>query len=212
MFQPPEHHSKPFQLYPGITGPKGEAITECVVRLLTRKDEREIAACLEGTRDDARLARQIARLGSIADRSELMSAVEHLALVDELRIRQKAAELEAECLATAEAPPLTVRKIVSPTDIISGQIALAPGVFIGDQWQKFCIVKLLTRGEWKQMQAEQDEIKRVDTELYLSVVQFGTCTKVEPSHIDQLTDGDVGRIMMAIEELAAQYAPLSKSE
>src|SRR6185436_3550020 len=134
-------------------------------------------------------------------------AVDNLLRGDELRIRSEMAKLDAKFLPT-EPPPLpTVKRILRATDIVSKPFALNPGLTINGQQIKTCVVRLLTKGEWKTLEAEEDRIKKDDLFFLLSVVQFGNIIEIKPEHIDQLVDVDIQRINGQIGELEAQYAP-----
>lgn len=200
-----------FTLYPGVVI-DGQPKTECVVTLLTRDQVKDIQKEPEGQREDMELMYSIVRLGDVTDPTFIGVALGSLMVTDEIRIRQAVTQLQAECLTEGAPEPPTVRRIMPEIDLVSEPFALNPGVFINGQWQRTCSVRLLHRGEWKQIQAEPDPINQDDLSLYLSIVQLGNCTAVELAHVDQLTGGDVDRINEAIEELRAQYAPGSKSE
>ena len=94
---------------------------------------------------------------------------------------------------------------------MSETFSLSPGVLINGQRVTTCVVRLLSRGEWRQVDAELIKMKRDDLYYLLSIVQFGDFTEVTPAHIDQLYDVDVRRINDEIGRLEGLYAPESKS-
>ena len=203
--------SDPFKLSPGIVV-KGARITDCQVRLLTRGERKAIALEQdETTRDDLFFAQSIARLGTIEDRNEISEAVDSLLRGDELRIRGEMAKLDAKFLPTEPPTSPTVKRILRATDIVSKPFALNPGLAIDKQQIKTCVVRLLTRGEWKKLEAEDDGIKKDDLFFLLSIVQFGNIIEIKPEYVDQLVDVDIQRINGEIGELGAQYAPETKS-
>ncbi len=211
--KPLEKLSEPFQLNPGVKDDHGTVLTECVVRLLTRADQKKLAKEPDATREDAALARRVYSVGGNTERTFIQDALDAMALVDLARIQQQYALLEADCLTGGggDAAGPRVRKIVKATDILSAPIQLNPGVYIDGEWRKTAIVRLLTRGEWKKLQAIPDDVERDDLALYFALVQLGDVVNVTPEHIDELTDGDVDRINRALEELAAEYAADTKS-
>ena len=192
---------------------RGAKISDCQVRLLTRGERKAIALEQdETTRDDLFFSQSIARLGTIDDRNEISEAVDSLLRGDELRIRSEMAKLDAKYLPTEPPTQPTVKRILRATDIVSKPFALNPGLTINGQEIKTCVVRLLSRGEWKTLEAEEDRIKKDDLYFLLSIVQFGNVTEIKPDYIDQLVDVDIQRINGQIGELEAQYAPASKSD
>ena len=88
-----------------------------------------------------------------------------------------------------------------------------PGIQSADeQWQRSCVIRLIRRGEWKQIQAEPDPRKREDLILLFTLVQIGDILKVEQEHIDDLLETDIERINKESEVLRALYALDSKSD
>ena len=211
MFKPAEAHSKLFHLNPGIRTSKGEALTECVVRLLTRADIKEIAREPEASRDDAALARHIVRIGDVTESSSILLAVAELVSVDELRIRTQVAEFEAECLKPADAVKPVTRPPLRETDIAGEVFTLSPGPLIHGARATACRVRLLTRAENKIIEAQADPEVRDDLFFLFAIIQLGNHTQITQEHIDALTLDDAERIGDAYTELRAQYAPDSKS-
>jgi hypothetical protein len=190
----------------------GKPLTACKIRLLTRGDNKFIAAAQESERDDVALARAIVQIGEIKEREIISSLLDVLTVPDELRIRDALARLEGECLKEAGGSTLDpLARILSPTDISSEPFALNPGIVIGAKKLTSCIVRLLTRGEWKKIIAETSTATRDDLALLHGIVQLGDQTNITMEHINALTDVDVGRINEEAERLRAQYAPESKS-
>jgi hypothetical protein len=218
------YQSEPFNLIPGLTV-DGEPVSECVLRLLTRNDLKLIAECRaedekaqeKGGKglnppEDIELSTCIARLGSITDRTFIRLCIDQLADVDIARIRAKYLEMQSSCFpdtGVVEEPKNI--KILRETDIRSKPFELNPGLEINGQWHKSAVVRLLRRGEWKQIVNEQDPVKRSDLELFHSIVQIGDCTKFTMADLDNLTDVDQERIFKAAEGLRAEYAPQPKS-
>ena len=204
--------STSFELNPGIVL-KGVKIKHCQIRLLTRGERKAIALEQdETTRDDLFFAQSIARFGTIEDRNEIGDLVDKLVRADELRIRGEMAKLDAKFLTT-DTPPEepAVKKTVRASDILSEPFSLNPGIVINGQRVTTCVVRLLTRGEWRQVQALENKAERDDLYYLLSVVQFGEVTNTTPGHIDELLDVDVQRINDEIGRLEELYAPESKS-
>src|ERR1051325_11150670 len=142
--------SKPFRLYPGLLiGDK--LVEECVVTLITRGERKSIDKEAEKDREDTALAWSILRLGEVTDRSLILASLNELAEIDVARITAQIAKLEANCLEVGEVQGPTVRRTVNTTDICSQPFALNPGITIDGKEQKSCIVRLLRRGEAKQM-------------------------------------------------------------
>ncbi|MBI3654071.1 MAG: phage tail assembly protein [Acidobacteria bacterium] len=202
--------SRPFRLHPGvIIGDR--FVDECVVTILTRGEKKALEKEPEAVREDTAIAWSIIRLGDLTDRTLILSAINDLADVDVSRITQQIAKLEADCFEAGEVQEPAIRRIVTTTDIVSQPFALNPGITVNGKEQKSCIVRLLRRGEVKQMQAQKDEMLADDMFFRFVIVQIGEVISLTNDDIDKLTDGDIQRIQEAYAELRAQYAPESKS-
>ena len=204
--------STTFELNPGIVL-KGAKITDCQVRLISRADRKVLPLVESETeREDTFLTQSIARFGSITDKNQIRDLIDKLYMGDELRIREEIATLEAQFVRASKKPEEpAVKKIVRASDILSEPFSLNPGVLINGQRVTTCVVRLLSRGEWRQLEAEQNSIKKNDLYFLLSIVQFGDITEITSEHIDELLDVDVQRINDEIGRLEEIYAPDSKS-
>jgi hypothetical protein len=205
--------SKPFRLNPGILV-DDKLTTECVVTLLTRGEKKALQKEPESSREDTALAMSIISLGEVTDRSLILANLDNLAEIDVLRISQKVKELEEEYLVDGERPDLLelLRKIPHVYEIRSEPFELNPGIPTEDgKWHKSCIVRLMTRGEAKQVQQRQSTSEADDIFLRFVIVQVGELLNPTPEQIDLLIDTDIERINEEYEALRAQHAPSSKS-
>jgi hypothetical protein len=205
------HESPVFPLKPGVMI-EGKLCDSAVVRLLTRGDEAAIQKEPEDTRENVRLLRSIVRLGDFTDNTVIGMALNYLTTTDEVRIRVAIAQLESESLADPLSEDKEIRvRATLPTDITSAPFELNPGIHFMDKQQTICVVRLLRRGEFNSIDREPDEQTRDDLTLLHTIVQIGEIRDVRQVHIDQLVGVDIKRINKATEELAALYAPSSKS-
>lgn len=202
--------SAPFKLYPGVII-VDKLVAECVVTLLSRGEKKAIEKEPESNREDTALAWSIIRLGDITDRTLILAALNDLAEVDVIRISREVQKLEEQCFEAGEVVEPLARKTINTSDIASQPFALNPGVTIGGREQKSCVVRLLRRGEIKEIERATSDTEKDDLFFFYTIVQLGDCMSVQLEHIDALADGDVQRINEAYEELRAQYAPTSKS-
>lgn len=202
--------SKPFRLHPGLIV-EDKLVNECVVTLLTRGDKKALQKEPESTREDTAIAQSIVRLGDITDRSLLLAHLDDLAEVDVIRINREIQRLEELCFEVGEVLEPYQKKTINTSDIASEPFALNPGVTIDGKEQRSCIVRLLRRGEIKEIERAGSDAAKDDLFFFYVIVQLGDCLNVTLEHIDALADGDVQRINDAYEELRAQHAPSSKS-
>lgn len=211
QIRPAAIESNPFPLRPGVVV-DGKLLTDCVVRVLTRGEEKEIAQEPEEERGGLELCRSIVRLGNITDQAIISEAFDFLVGTDIFRIQQAISNLQAECFTDQSIDePATIRTLRT-TDIKGAAFRLNPGLVIDGRNVNSCVVRILRRGEDKLLEKEPDPTKRDDLFLYLCVVQFGDCVNITPEMIDMLTADDCNRISDAYKELRAIYSPSDKSE
>jgi hypothetical protein len=201
------------KLNPGFTfiDSKGQQhrIDEAEIGLLTRAERKVILAVKDDPveQDDVALLKRVKRLGPVTDSNEIRAALEYLPGPDEERIRLAVEEFEKTFEAASKPAPPKAKRIVEESDILSSVFALNPGVVINGKAHKSCVVRLLRRGEWKQIDAEADEEKKNDLALWLSIVQLGDLTEVELEHIDLLASGDEERINEEVKRLEDSFRP-----
>lgn len=206
----PPFHSEPFPLRPGVQIGDIQA-TECVVRLLTRGDEKVVAKEPEDNQATIALARRIVRLGTVDDPSLILLAVQDaLTKTDEFRILSAYAALEARALGSDEPEPVRLRRTAYSTDVIGEPFELKPGFIWDGKPIKTAVVRLIRRGEFRLIEKETDETRRDDLTIYFSLHQLG---ESEPTFemIDLLTSPDMKRILDQEEALRARNAPADKS-
>jgi hypothetical protein len=95
--------------------------------------------------------------------------------------------------------------VVLATDILSALFPLSPGINVDGKEIKSCVVRLLRRGELKQIDSVADPVEQSDLSLWLSIVQFGDITDVTREHVDMLTAVDEERIQKEIAELQSSF-------
>jgi hypothetical protein len=192
------------KLNPGFTY-KGQRITEAQVRLLNRADRKAIARRAPEEQDEAFLLRSIVSFGQVKDRTEIASAFEYLLAPDEERITRALNALQAQFADAPEPEQPKVKRVVLATDLLSKPFGLSPGINIAGIEIKSCVVRLLRRGELKQLDAVADPVEQSDLSLWMSVVQFGDITDVTREHIDMLAAVDEERIQREIAELQDSF-------
>lgn len=203
--------SQPFTLNPGVVF-DSKVQKECVVRLLTRRDFVAIAKLgTDEERADALLARSIQKLGTITDQSLIAEMVEFLTRPDFDRINEQIAALETQYSEAPATSLAALRKRIPSTELVSDPFPLNPGITINKKHLASCIVRLMTRGEWKKIEAESDPLVRDDMSLGLSIVQLGDETLITEEHLNALTLPDTARINTALEDLRVRFAPETKS-
>jgi hypothetical protein len=203
--------SEPIKLSPGIHI-DGRHIKEAVVRLLTRSDRKAAVRMGAEERDDFLFIRSIHSLGDVTDQSIIAEAAAMLATPDESRLRVALSLLEAQHM---EAPELREEerqlRIKPPEcDIVSEVFALNPGFTFKGKEYKTAAVRLLTRGQWKAINAEPEEGTRETMSLLYSVAEVGG-EKPTAELLARIADTDNERLVRAGEELRAHYALGSKS-
>jgi hypothetical protein len=202
-------------LRPGVRIDQTEFV-EATVKLLTRGEQSAIFKLPEAERVDAQIARVIHSLHGArgieqTDRGIIASVIDALAVVDADRILSAAAELEQEYTQLSPAgPPVPLPRIPGNTEIISDAFELNPGIQVGGEKITTCRVRLLTRGEWRQLDSETDPQARLDLELLNTIVQLGGSATITIEHVQALTLPDCERINSQVEALRAQYAPETK--
>jgi hypothetical protein len=199
------------KLNPGLTF-RGQQITEAQVKLLKRADRKAIEARPAEERFDVFLVRSIARLGSLTSPEEINEASGFLLLPDEERISGAINDLLAQFSETPQPDQPGVKREVLATDLLSQPFGLNPGISIDGVEVKSCIVRLLRRGELKQLAAITDPVEETDLSLWLSIVQLGDITDVTREHIDMLTTVDEERIHREAAELLASFRAEPKHE
>jgi hypothetical protein len=203
--------SKPFRLHPGVII-DDKLATECVVTLLTRGENKGLKKEPEASREDTAIAWSIVRLGEVTDRTLILASLNDLAEVDVIRINRKVSELFEQCLADGETVEPSILKIPDVYEIRSEVFELSPGIPTPDgKWHRSCIVRLMTRGEAKQVQKRASTSEGDDLFLRFIVVQIGDLLNPTPEQLDLLIDTDIERINGEYEALRAQHAPSSKS-
>jgi hypothetical protein len=185
---------------------QGHQITEAEVRLLTRADRKVIfAPGSPDERQDIALLKRITRLGDITDANTIATALDYLPLVDEDALQKAIVELDTKFVSVGKADLPAAKAMTRSSDIVSDVFSLNPGVIIDGREQKSCVVRLMRRGEWKQVDAEPDSQKRDDLALYFNIVQLGDCTDVTLEHLDQICLADYERINAEVRKLEDSF-------
>jgi hypothetical protein len=210
VIKPNRIESKPFRLNPGILV-DDKRVTECVVTLLTRGEKKNLQKEPETTREDTTLAQSIVRLGEMTDRTLILANLDNLAEIDVLRINREIQRLEEQCFEAGEVVEPFQKRTMNTSEILSEAFSLNPGVTINGKEQQSCVVRLLRRGEIKEIERAGTDAAKDDLFFLYAIVQIGDCMNVTLEHIDCLAEGDVQRINEVYEELRAQHAPSLKS-
>lgn len=200
--------SEPITLSPGVML-NGSAVTEARVRLITRADRSAASKEPEDNRESFILARQIASFGSSRDQTLIASAVDHLTAPDEARLRNAISELEAVFFLAPTLDKQGSVPVVPTSDILSEEFSLNPGIVVNEVEYKTARIRMVTRGQWKEIQAAPDA-DRDDLTLFYAIASLGGEVP-QRDWVMMLTDVDVERINNEITELRERYAPAPKS-
>jgi hypothetical protein len=203
--------SPPIKLNPGFSF-RGQRITEAEVKLLPRAQRKAIAKHPPEEQGDLFLLRSISRLGHLTDPQDIAEAFEFILAPDEERLTQALNDLRAEYSEAPKPEQPKIKRVVLPTDEVSQPFGLNPGINVAGREIKSCVVRLLRRGELKQIEAIADEMEQADMSLWLSIVQLGDLTDVTLEHVDLLTLADEERINKEIAELRDSFRPGPRHE
>jgi hypothetical protein len=208
--------SEPFELIPGVII-DGVRITTCAVRLLTRGDNRAIAAAGSVQEaDDIQTARTIAAFGDIADRDKIAQASESLTGPDLLRIMK---EHKGLLDRNAPADPDLGRPVeydIEGVELLSAPFELAHGVKYEGRLLKVCVVRLVSRGETRAAgllpEADYHEAIFTGSIAQLGDVVFDRSRSMPKERYEllarlaaKLTPGDGGRIGAEVDALRASF-------
>ncbi|HKV38519.1 MAG TPA: hypothetical protein VJX67_04835 [Blastocatellia bacterium] len=206
--QAPAILSDPIQLRPGVMI-DGHLATTCQVRLLTRADRVLLQDEPDLERGPDALARSIACFGECDDPDLIRQAVDCLTVPDEMRIQSAALGLQAKYCdldPDEEQAPAQAAYSIQAADILSEAFNLNPGILVNGEPATECVVRLMTRGEWKRIQSAPESDQDFLAHIY-SIARIGRVTDraaITEAYYS-LTQADVKRVDREVGRLQASF-------
>jgi hypothetical protein len=209
--------SDPIDLNPGLRI-NGSMVTTARVKLLVKREIKQILQAPEDERLDLELKYSLLNLGNVTDRRIIEAAVSDLTSVDEIRLHTSISELRLKYMnpqVAAPAPAAEKDFTIEGIEIVSEPFALNPGLVINGQVITEARVRLLWRSQWTEVDAQPSDSEKGDLSFLYSIHSLGNHTDREiiRAAVGSLTMPDVARIQDEVDALLARFSePITGSK